>query len=147
MIKKFSKKKFFQCLALPKDPQSFCPYVVKAKKNVFRIFQKNFFIILKLCKDFTHFFFQKNPIGSGWNNHRLFFHPLGDHRVMELLCMLSTKGIFVTAIRPTSNWNFLKIFAFLEHLDNSYGIKKFFWKNLMTFFLDFTKTLTVLRQS
>ena len=24
---------FFQCLALPKDPQSFCPYVVKAKKK------------------------------------------------------------------------------------------------------------------
>ena len=25
---------FFQSLALPKDPQSYCPYVVKAKKNV-----------------------------------------------------------------------------------------------------------------
>ena len=80
----------------------------------------------------TNFVFKKIPLEVG---EMFFFHPLGDHRVMEFLCMLSTKGIFVTAIAPTSNWNFLEFFAFLEHLDNSYGIKKnlkksddiFFW--------------------
>ena len=43
---------------------------------------------------------------------------------MEFLCMLSTKGIFVTAISPTSNWNFLNNFAYLEHLNNSIFLKK-----------------------
>ena len=43
-IKKIFKRFFFQCLALPKDPQSFCPYVVKAKKNVLRSFPNLFFI-------------------------------------------------------------------------------------------------------
>ena len=42
--KKIFKNFFFQCLALPKDPQSFCPYVVKAKKNVLRSFSNLFFI-------------------------------------------------------------------------------------------------------
>ena len=37
---------FFQCLALPKDPQSFCPYVVKAKKKCPQIFSKLFFYLL-----------------------------------------------------------------------------------------------------
>ena len=36
-IKKNFKKIIFQCLALPKDPQIFCPYVVKAKKNAFSL--------------------------------------------------------------------------------------------------------------
>ena len=31
-------------------------------------------------------------------------------------------NIFVTAISPTSNWNLLNNFAYLEHLNNSYGI-------------------------
>ena len=43
-IKIFFKFFFFQCLALPKDPQSFFPYVVKAKKNVLRSFSNLFFI-------------------------------------------------------------------------------------------------------
>ena len=43
-IKNIFKKNFFQCLALPKDPQSFCPYVVKAKKNVIRSYPNLFFI-------------------------------------------------------------------------------------------------------
>ena len=43
-IKKFFKI-FFQCLALPKDQQSFCPYVVKAKTNVLRFFPNIFLFI------------------------------------------------------------------------------------------------------
>ena len=39
--KKIFKNFFFQCLALPKDPQSFCPYVVKAKKISSEFFKKN----------------------------------------------------------------------------------------------------------
>ncbi len=45
-MKKNFKKIFFQCLALPKDPQSFCPYVVKAKKKCPRIFSKLVFYLL-----------------------------------------------------------------------------------------------------
>ena len=61
--KKIFKNFFFQCLALPKDPQSFCPYVVKAKKISSEFFKKKNFIILKLCKDFTQKFFSKK---SNW---------------------------------------------------------------------------------
>ena len=56
---------FFQCLALPKDPQSFCPYVVQAKKNVFGIFQKKFLLYSNYARISHNFFFQKNSIGSG----------------------------------------------------------------------------------
>ena len=44
--KKIFKKFFFQCLALPKDPQSFCPYVVKDKKKCPQIFSKLGFYLL-----------------------------------------------------------------------------------------------------
>ena len=45
-IKKNFKKNFFQRLALPKDPQSFCPYVVNAKKKCPQIFSKLVFYLL-----------------------------------------------------------------------------------------------------
>ena len=51
-IKKIFKKNFFQCLALPKGPQSFCPYVVKAKKKCPQIFSKIFFYLLISYKNF-----------------------------------------------------------------------------------------------
>ena len=44
--KKIFKKFFFQCLALPKDRQSFC----EVQKNVIRFFQKIFFIPYELSK-------------------------------------------------------------------------------------------------
>ena len=72
----------------------------------------------------TIFFFKKIQLEVGEICSINFFHPLGDHGVMEFLCMLSTKGIFVTAISPTSNWNFLNNFAYLEHLNNSIFLKK-----------------------
>ena len=44
MIKKFKKQKKIQCLGLPKDPQSFCLYVVKAKKISSEFFKnKNYY--------------------------------------------------------------------------------------------------------
>ena len=56
--KKFSVF-FFQCSALPKDPQSFCPYVVQAKKNVFGIFQKKNFYYIQIMQGFHTIFFSK----------------------------------------------------------------------------------------
>ena len=65
-IKKIFKKIFFQCLALPKDPQSFCPYVVKAKKKYLQNFSKKKKLLYSNYARISHkIFFQKNPIGSG----------------------------------------------------------------------------------
>ena len=69
----------------------------------------------------TIFFFKKTQLEVG-EIVIDFFHPLVDHNVMEFLCTFSINGIFVTAIAPTSNWNFLKRFAFWEHLDDSRGM-------------------------
>jgi hypothetical protein len=38
-LKKKFKKNFFQCLAMLKELQSFCSYVVRAKKMTFFIYQ------------------------------------------------------------------------------------------------------------
>ena len=57
--KKNFKKLFFQCLALPKDPQSFCPYVVKAKKKYLQNFSKIFFYYIQIMQGFHPFFFSK----------------------------------------------------------------------------------------
>ena len=117
-----------KCLALPKDPQSVCPYVAKAKKNIFRIFQF-FFYYTQIMQGFHNFFFKKiQSVNSGWNSHRLHFHPLGDHRMMEL-CILSSKGIFVTAIAPT--W----IFLTSQKLWRSLGKAKHWKKNSEHFFI------------
>ena len=64
--KKNFKKIFFQCLALPKDPQSFCPYVVNAKKKISSEFFKKIILLYSNYARISHKkFFQKNPIGSG----------------------------------------------------------------------------------
>ena len=63
--KKIFKKFFFQCLALPKDPQSFCPYVVKAKKKYLQNFSKKILLYSNYARISHKNFFQKNPIGSG----------------------------------------------------------------------------------
>ena len=56
----------FQCLALPKDQQSFCPYVVKAKKNIFRIFQKKKIYYTQIMQGFhTNLFFKKIQLEVG----------------------------------------------------------------------------------
>ena len=129
--KKIFKKFFFQCLALPKDPQSFCPYVVKAKKKYLQNFSKKKFYYTQSMQGFhTKFFFKKIQLEVGETVIDFFFILWGTTGKQNFCAclLLSTKGIFVTAIIPTSNWNFLKNFAFLEHLDNSYGIKKKFEK-------------------
>ena len=64
--KKIFKKFFFQCLALPKDPQSFCPYVVKAKKKYLQNFSNFFFYYTQIMQGFhTKFFFKKIQLEVG----------------------------------------------------------------------------------
>ena len=91
MIKKFSKF-FFQCLALPKDPQSFCPYVVKAKKKYLQNFSNFFFIILKLCKDFTQNFFSKKSNWKWVKQSSTFFSsfggPQGNRTSVHAYCLV-----------------------------------------------------------
>ena len=64
--KKIFKNFFFQCLALPKDPQSFCPYVVKAKKKYLQNFSKKKFYYIQIMQGFhTIFFFKKIQLEVG----------------------------------------------------------------------------------
>ena len=103
--KKIFKKFFFQCLALPKDRQSFC----EVQKKCHQIFSKIFFYsiwiiqMFQKCKNF-----QKIPIGSGCNSRhkyafstkhaQKFHHPVVPQRVKKMSMTIS----------PTSNWIFLK---------------------------------------
>ena len=57
--KKIFKKFFFQCLALPKDPQSFCLYVVQAKKMSSEFFKKKKFYYIQIMQGFHTIFFSK----------------------------------------------------------------------------------------
>ena len=91
----FFKNFFFQCLALPKDPQSFCCYVVKAQKM-----SSEFFKTKMSYSNSARI--SKIQLDVGGIVIDFFFHPLGDHKVMEFLCILSTKSVFVMAIAPTS---------------------------------------------
>ena len=103
--KKKFKKFFCQCLALPKDRQSFC----EVQKKCHQIFSKIFFYsiwiiqMFQKCKNF-----QKIPIGSGSNSRhkyafstkhaQKFHHPVVPQRMKKKSMIIS----------PTSNWIFLK---------------------------------------
>ena len=129
--KKIFKKFFCQCLALPKDRQSFC----EVQKKCHQIFSKIFFYsiwiiqMFQKCKNF-----QKIPIGSGSNSRhkyafstkhaQKFHHPVVPQRVKKMSMTIS----------PTSNWIFLKKKICVKSLHNLNIIKIFFWKILKTFF-------------
>ena len=103
--KKIFKNFFCQCLALPKDRQSFC----EVQKKCHQIFSKKFFYsiwiiqMFQKCKNF-----QKIPIGSGSNSRhkyafstkhaQKFHHPVVPQRMKKKSMIIS----------PTSNWIFLK---------------------------------------
>ena len=105
--KKIFKNFFCQCLALPKDRQSFC----EVQKKCHQIFSKFFFYsiwiiqMFQKCKNF-----QKIPIGSGYNSRhkyafstkhaQKFHHPVVPQRMKKKSMIIS----------PTSNWIFLKNF-------------------------------------
>ena len=89
--KKFFKNFFCQCLALPKDRQSFC----EVQKKCVQIFSKKFFYsiwiiqMFQKCKNF-----QKIPIGSGSNSRhkyafstkhaQKFHHPVVPQRMKKV---------------------------------------------------------------
>ena len=64
LIIKKNSKKIFQCLTLPKDPQSFLPVCSKGQKMSSEFFKKNI-LYLNYAWISHKNYFQKNPIGSG----------------------------------------------------------------------------------
>ena len=100
--KKNFKIFFFQCLALPKDRQSFC----EVQKKCHQIFSDFFFYYIWI----TQMLLPKNPIGSGCNSRhkyafstkyaQKFHYPVVPQRVKKKSMTIS----------PTSNWIFLKKF-------------------------------------
>ena len=63
--KKIFKNFFFQCLALPKDPQSIWQYIKKEKKISSKLKKKKNLLYSNYARISHKIFFQKNPIGSG----------------------------------------------------------------------------------
>jgi hypothetical protein len=88
-------KNWFQIFSKSAGRFKFYPYVLEVKKNVLKLFKKNFYLLIA-CKKIP-------KMSKNYNRHL----------VLEifLLCMHSTEGLFVMAIATTSHYNFL---TFLE---------------------------------